>query len=73
MRNLRQICAAAVLTLALALSVFAGQIQCPGAPEPAPGNIPSDGAPGEIPTDGSTSPGDIPTVGIVLTILDLVF
>ncbi len=34
MKNLRQVCAVAVLTLALSVSAFAGQIQCPGAPEP---------------------------------------
>jgi hypothetical protein len=36
MRNLRQTCTAIVLTLTLAGSVFAGQINCPGAPEPVP-------------------------------------
>ncbi len=30
MKNLRQLCAALILTLALAAPVFAGQIECPG-------------------------------------------
>ena len=30
MNNLRQFCAALILTLALAVSTFAGQIECPG-------------------------------------------
>lgn len=36
MKNLRRTCVAAVLTLVFALSAFAGQISCPGAPEPPP-------------------------------------
>jgi hypothetical protein len=36
MKNLHQTCAATILTLALTVSVFAGQIDCPGAPSPAP-------------------------------------
>lgn len=73
MKNLRQTCAATVLMLALAMSVFAGQISCPGAP--APGEIPSTGSqsPGEMPIGGS--PADIPTCGLsaLLTILNLAF
>ena len=36
MKSLRQTCAATVLTLVFAVSAFAGQIDCPGAPSPAP-------------------------------------
>ena len=36
MKSLRQTCAVAVLSMALAVSVFAGQIGSPGAPAPAP-------------------------------------
>lgn len=73
MRNLRQTCAAMVLTLTLAMSIFAGQISCPGAP--APGEVPSTGsqAPGEMPIGGV--PADVPTCGLsaLLTILNLAF
>lgn len=34
MKKLRQTCTASILTLVLAMSAFAGQIQCPGAPAP---------------------------------------
>jgi hypothetical protein len=36
MRNLRPTCAVILLVLMLAVSAFAGQINCPGAPEPVP-------------------------------------
>jgi len=36
MKNLRRFCATAVLTLTLALSVFAGEIGCPGRTDPEP-------------------------------------
>ena len=76
MRNLRLTCAATVLTLALAMSALAGQIQCPGAPEPPP--------PGDMHTPGAPSPGqadsaDTPAPGpnfilaTALTLLDLAF
>ena len=68
MRNLRLTCAAVVLTLALALSALAGQIQCPGAPEPGETQSPPSGSQ----STGDTSPADVPTCGL-LTILDLVF
>jgi hypothetical protein len=74
MRTLRQTCAATVLTLALAVSALAGQIQCPGAPEPGQ----MDGPPSPIASEqsvNSTAPGDMPTCGIslVVTLLDLAF
>ena len=36
MKTLRRVCAATILSLSLAVSVFAGQIETPGAPAPAP-------------------------------------
>jgi len=68
MRNLRLTCAAAVLTLMLGVSALAGQIQCPGAPDPGETQSPPAGAQ----VQGDTSPADIPTCGL-LTIIDLVF
>jgi len=38
MNTLRQTCAAAILSLALAVSAFAGQIDSPGYVPPPPGN-----------------------------------
>lgn len=72
MRTLRQTCAATVLALALAVSALGGQIQCPGAPEPAP--TPSSMA-GEIQTVNSTPPGDIPIsdLSLVIMLIDLAF
>lgn len=53
MRTLRQTCAAMVLTLALAVSVLAGEIHCPG--------VVSTGT-------GTTSTADV-TTAIVLTVI----
>ena len=36
MKNLRQLCGVVVLTLALTVSAFAGQIDCPGVVDPPP-------------------------------------
>lgn len=73
MKNLRQMCAATVLMLALTVSVFAGQIDCPGAP--SPGDMPTVGtrSPGDVSTSGPPSPGSMPTCGlaVLLAILDL--
>jgi hypothetical protein len=78
MKTLRQTCAATVLALALAVSALAGQIQCPGAPEPPPPgetSTPPSSMVGEIPTVNSTAPGDIPTIGLSLamSLLELAF
>jgi hypothetical protein len=35
-KTLRQICAATILSLTFAVSIFAGQIDCPGVVEPPP-------------------------------------
>lgn len=70
MRNLRQICAATVLTLALSMSAFAGQINCPGAPSPSdpppPGEMGSGGR-----DDGNQGSGNF--ASLLNEILDLVF
>ena len=62
MKDLRKLGAAVVLTFALALSAFAGQIPTPPCAAPAPGQIetpPCSAAPGEMDTPGvtSTAPG----------------
>jgi hypothetical protein len=36
MKNFRQLCGVVVLTLALTVSAFAGQIDCPGVVDPPP-------------------------------------
>ena len=68
MRNLRLTSAAAIITLALAMSALAGQIQCPGAPDPGETQSP----PASAEVQGDTLLADIPTCGL-LTILNLVF
>jgi hypothetical protein len=69
MRNLRQICAATVLTLAFTVSAFAGQISCPGAPAPA-SNADSNSQGSEAAAPGDMGNG-APTA--LLIILDLLF
>jgi len=77
-KTLRQISAATILSLALAISVFAGHIETPGAPAPAPKSGTTTTSPSSETTDAtdpttttSTSSNDI-TV-ILLTILDLIY
>jgi hypothetical protein len=41
MKNLRQLCGGVVLLLALTVSVFAGQINCPGVVDPPPDTPPT--------------------------------
>ena len=63
MKNLRKLGAAVVLTLALALSAFAGEIPTPPCAIPEPGQTetpPCAAAPGDMNTPGVTSaPGDM--------------
>jgi len=65
MKNLRKLSAAAVLTLVLALSAFAGQIPTPPCAPPEPGQVetpPCAAAPGDMETPIVTSaPGDMCT------------
>ena len=58
MKTLRQTCVAAILSLALAVSVLAGHMDTTGAPAPAPSPTPS----------ASTT-----TTTIVLTVLSLIY
>ena len=62
MKQLKQFCAAALLTLAIGITAFAGDISSPAvmAPPPPPGDISS-------PAATSPAPGDILTPGITST------
>jgi hypothetical protein len=52
MKPLTQLCAAAVLTLALAFSTFAGHAECPGVVDPPPDTTSTATATGEISCGG---------------------
>jgi hypothetical protein len=69
MKQLRQLCAAGALTLALALSAFAGDIDTPGITAPPP--PPSQSVTGEIQTPGVTSSSDIAADSVLEIALDL--
>ena len=59
MKTLRRTCAATILTLALALAVLAGEIDCPGAVSPPP------------PPTGTTSTDTI-TTSVILAIVNVI-
>ena len=59
MKTLRQTCATTILTLALAVSVLAGEIDCPGVVSPPP------------PTGTTSETSDITTT-IILTIVSVI-
>ena len=63
MKKIRQFCACLVLTVALALSAFAGDIPFPGATAPLPQQQSS--VTGDIGTPGATATGDISCPGVV--------
>ena len=63
MKTLQRFCAATVLTLTLALSVFAGQIPTPGITSPTPEQQSS--ITGEITMPGAVATGDMSTPGAV--------
>ena len=72
MKTFKTICAAAILSLALAIPTFAGDIQTPtiiNPPPPPPasvlGDIGSPGVTGDMGNPGVTSSGDIHTPGLV--------
>ncbi|HEV7397322.1 MAG TPA: hypothetical protein VGN86_12485 [Pyrinomonadaceae bacterium] len=77
MKKLRQICAVTILTTVLAMSAFAGQIQCPGAPSPSdpppPGDMGNGGNQGNggRTDDGNQGSGNFASLWD--EILDLVF
>jgi len=62
MKQLKQFCAAALLTMAIGITAFAGDIQSPGYTEPPP--------PGDIqsPTATTPVPGEMGTPGVTSTI-----
>jgi hypothetical protein len=62
MKKLQQFCAAVVLTLALTLSAFAGDISCPGVIDQPPPQQSS--ATGEMGAPGASATGDILTPGV---------
>ncbi len=77
MKKLRRTCAVAIVTVVLAVSAFAGQIDSPGvvAPPP-PGTIDSPGIAGIIDSPGAPAPSETTststTTTIILTILSLI-
>jgi ABC-type phosphate transport system substrate-binding protein len=62
MKKIQQFCAAVVLTLALVLSAFAGDMSAPGATSPSPPQKSS--ITGEISMPGATATGEIPGPGV---------
>jgi hypothetical protein len=81
MKKLQQLCATVVLTLAFALSAFAGDMSFPGvtAPPPPPqqssatGDI---GMPGAFATGEMSGPGVValdPAIGTALSLLQSIF
>ncbi len=76
MKPLRRISAGTILSLMLAISVMAGQVETPGAPAPARatstivGQIDTTGAP--APTS-STTQTDVTAASILLTVLSLIY
>jgi hypothetical protein len=64
MKTLRQVCAATILSLMLAVSVLAGHIDTPGAPAPAT-------AP--APTPASTTTSTSTATSFLLTVLSLIY
>jgi hypothetical protein len=70
MKKLQQLCAAAVLTLTLGLSTFAGDMGCPGVINPPPPQQSS--VTGEMGTPGASAPGVSaldPVTGTALSLL----
>ena len=63
MKNLQRFCAAVVLTLALTISNFAGEMSAPGVTNPPPPQQSS--ATGDISMPGATSTGDVQFPGVV--------
>jgi hypothetical protein len=63
MKTLRQACAATILTLVLAVTFFAGEIDCPGVVAPPP-PAPS--------TDTTTTTTTSITTTVILTMLGLI-
>lgn len=55
MRQLKRFCAATLLSLAIAITAFAGDVQAPANPQP-PGGIPA-------PVVTTPEPGDVSTPG----------
>jgi hypothetical protein len=68
MKTLRHTCAAIILTLALAVSVLAGEIDCPGVVGPTPTPTPT-----QMQTESTTATvTDSITTTIILVIIDLI-
>ena len=67
MSKLRRTCAVAIVTAVLVVSVFAGQLDSPGAVPPPPGTLDSPGAPAPSQTTSTST-----TTTIILTILSLI-
>lgn len=69
MKNLRQVCAATILSLILAVSVFAGDVHSPGAAAAAPSIA------GDVHCPGVVSTGTTATVTteVILTIVSVTY
>jgi hypothetical protein len=63
MKKLQRFCATAVLTLILALSVFAGEMGSPGVSGPGPQSCATIG---EMGSPGHIAPGDMPGPGVAV-------
>ena len=61
MKNLRRLCAGLVLTLALAVPAFAGQMNCPGITQEPP-----------QPEQASTSEAEYGVTDVILSVLETV-
>jgi hypothetical protein len=64
MKNLQQFCGAAVLTLALTLSVLGGEIGTPGITAPPPPPSQQSSVTGDMSTPGASVTGEIPFPGM---------
>jgi hypothetical protein len=65
MKTLRHTCATIILTLALSVSVLAGEIDCPGVVAPPP-------PPPQLQTEGTTAIEISITSTLILVIIDLI-
>jgi hypothetical protein len=53
MNNLRQLCAALVLTLTLSATALAGQVNCPGITQPPPDGLTSETQSSDVETNST--------------------
>lgn len=73
MKTFRRLFVAVLLTAALAVPVWAGDVQTPGAPDPGDVHTPGEAAPGDVQTPGLSVLGDIaaPAFAAFISLADL--